>query len=1044
MSEVEKSGLINWFVNNPVAANLLMAFILIVGLVTANALRQEGFPPLPPKYITVSVTFESGSAAQAEKGIAMKIEDALQGLIGVKQIISESTAQGSTVTIEKQGDYPLSALLTAVKNRVDAIATFPGRAEKPIISAAQWHEHALWIQLFGPADETTLATLAREIRQALLRQPAIQKVAVHGLRKPEIEVTVDEQQLQAFNLSLPDVAEAISANSVTEVAGEIRNPQSTVTLSANQQRQQELDFAHIPLLNTPDGGELVLGDVAHIRDSYTQRTRHWMRFSGQPSVGLQIIMDNRSDINAITEQAHQTIQTIRTSGRLPMDVQIESWYDQSKFIQSRLSLMIENGVTGMALVFLVLALFLNLRIAFWVAMGLPVCFAGTFILMNDTLLDLSLNELTSFGLIIALGLVVDDAVVVGESVHTHHQRYGAHRQSTIQGVKRVATPTLFGILTTVAAFWPLGLVAGEMGKIFAQFAVIVVVCLSFSLLESKLILPAHLAPAAHPEKSPGTVARQRNIWKTVQTGVSQGLEVFTRWLYLPALKQALRYRYITLLTFIVFWLGSIALLSSGTVRYVFFPDVPGDTISGYFMLEDGAGYGLAEQHTDHIEQAIVRVNQAIMEAYNLDQPVIVKRQAYLQNDLIGEVTVELSPRSERPISTEEITQRWRAAVGSLEATDILKFVSSWVGAEDLRIELLADSTETLRTAGEAIKNHLQTLPGVTDIQDNLKPGIPQIQLTLSPVGRTLGLTQADLAKQIQYAYHGIEVQQFQRGSHEVKVWVRYPERLRGDITTLSEMRIRLPDARFVPLSVVATISESYGNSYITRIDNQRANFIVANVDKQITSPSAIIKILEDHTFPALLAAHPGLHIQLAGEAKEDAEASASLIKIFGLSLLLIYILLAVPLKSYSQPLLIMAAIPFGIMGAIVGHWIQGLPVSLLSLFGILALSGIVVNDSLLLVVRYNESRAQHKPIISALLEAGHNRLRAILLTSLTTFVGLLPLLRETSEQAQFLIPTAVSLAYGILFATTITLILIPILLAIQEDFLPDRRGADSI
>lgn len=1029
---IQGKGIIGWFTQNPVAANLLMLVILVLGLATLLSLRQEGFPSLPPKHVTVSVPFSSGSAVQAEEGIAIKVEETIQDVPGIKQMISESTAEGATVTIEKQSGHDLQQLLTDVKNRVDAIASFPSRAEKPVITATQWNDHAIWVQVFGESDRDTLQTLAGEIRLALLRQPAIHNVVTEGARRPEMSIEVDETRLQAYGLSLSQVAEAIANESLTDVSGQLRSEQGSLSITADRQGYFFSDFASIPLLTKADGSVIRLGDVTQVRDNYEQDDSRWMRFQGQPSIGLQVIMDNRGDINAIVEQANAVVDEWQRNGRLPVGIQVASWYDQSQFIQSRLALMVKNGVSGIALVILVLALFLNLRVAFWVAMGLPVCFAGTFLLMGENLLNLSINELTTFGLIIALGIVVDDAVVVGESIYASREQHGDTVSSTIHGVHRVAVPTIFGVLTTVAAFGPLALVTGELGQIFAQFAIIVVVCLLFSLMESKLILPAHLA---HIRTQRTSVVKNplTKGWSQLQRGVAYGMDYLRHQLYLPVLVQAVRYRYATLLVFIAVWVASIGLLTSGTVRYVFFPDVPGDVISGYFMLQEGAGHGLTRKHTETLENAIQTVNQELVEEYGLEQPVVANLQTYMQGDLVGEVTVELSSRELRPVTTNEIASRWRERVGSLEATEILKFVSTWISTEDLRIELLANDTEQLRSAGETLKSVLASLPGVEDIQDNLKPGAPQLRLTLTPEGHAMGLTTADLARQIQQAYYGFEVQRLQRGRDEVKVWVRYPQAQRSDSSTLAQARIRTPQGAVLPLFVVASIEEGYADSYITRIDGQRANFIVGNVDKQITSPNEVIGYLEQQVFPELRVNHPGLHIQLAGEAKEDAEATASMGKIFGLLLMLIYVLLAVPLKSYSQPLLIMAAIPFGIMGAIVGHWVQDLPVSLLSLFGILALSGIVVNDSLLLVARYNQLKAQGVKGMEALIEAGSSRLRAIILTSLTTFVGLFPLLQETSEQAQFLIPTVASLAYGILFATLISLILIPVLIRILED-----------
>ncbi|CAM2069283.1 Efflux RND transporter permease subunit [Sulfidibacter corallicola] len=1025
------NGLIAWFANNPVAANLLMVGIIVFGITTGMGLRKEGFPPLEPKNVNITVPFISGSPKQAEEGIAIKIEESLQGLTGIKKITTTSDGNGVTVQIERELDQDLTELLNDVKTAVDSIPNLPVRAENPIISEEKWEEHAIWVQIYGDADRHTMQRLARRVREDLLRLDTVDKVKFGGWRDPEIAIEVDEARLQAYGLTLADISQAVAGESLTELSGELRDEQGTVILKADRQSYQYRDFVDLVVATRTDGSRLHLGQVAEIHDEFAESPRAWMRFQGQPSIGLQVVMGERSDVTQIVEEVDELVAEWQANPSVPEGVAISTWFDTSHHMRERLATMFDNGLTGIFLVMLVLALFLNLRVAFWAAMGLPICFAGTVMLMGQGFMDLSLNDLTTFGFIIALGIVVDDAVVVGESVYTMRQQHGDSMKSTIRGVHRVAVPTLFGVLTTVAAFYPLTLIEGQMGQIFSQFAMIVVVCLLFSIVESKLILPAHLA---HVQTHGLPPARGLGaLWAKIQTAVGNGLGWFRERMYLPTLGVALRYRYASVLLFSCLFVLAIGLVTTGRVRSIFFPQIAGDVITVTMTLEEDAGYGLTERHARLIEERALQLNRELVESHGLDKPVITSLQTHMVDDHTAYLVAELSDREERPLGTLAVSERWEQAIGTPEGIRSLKFSSEWEGEEDLRVEILAEDQAQLKQVGAELVAELKKFVGVENVQHNLRDSQPRIQLTLTEEGRTRGLDTAALAAQIQQAYFGYEVQRVQRGKDEVKVRVRYPADRRSDPSDLADMRVRTPDGDVVPLSVVAELNSGYDVSEIQRLDGQRAAIITADVDKGVIAPAQVVDQLTVEQFPKLRAAHPGIFIRLAGEAQEDAETTASMMKMFMLSLLLIYVLLAVPLKSYVQPVIIMAVIPFGLVGAIAGHWINGLALTLLSSFGFLALCGVVVNDSLILVAAYNEYRAEGLTLKDALRAAGTRRLRAILLTSLTTFAGLFPLLQETSEQAQYLIPVATSLSYGVMFATFITLILVPVLVHIWED-----------
>ena len=1022
-----QKGWVAWFAGNPVAANLLMALILVAGVMTALNLRVEAFPPLPPNSVSVNVAYSSGSAKSSEEGVTIKIEEALQGVPGIKKISSTSDGSGSYVTVERSSGYDLNKLYRDVKNRVDGIATLPERAEKPVISREIYLEDAVSIHLYGTADQDALQETARNLRDQLLANPAIERINTNGRQTPEITIQVDEQQLQALGLTLSEIAQRVGASSLTEAGGELFSKDGSLVVKADQQRYRLREFEAILIKETADGQRLTLGDVAQVRDGYEQ-SAVMSRFNGERAIWLDVKMYNTSDIMQISEQVQKEVMGFRS--RLPDNIQVEVWNDQSHYIANRLTLLLDNSLMGILLVMFLLALFLNVRLAFWVGAGLPVIFAGAMLLMGPIFSNLSLNELTTFGFIIALGIVVDDAVVVGESIYSEREKRGATLQSTIRGAQRVTVPTVFGVLTTVVAFMALVLVEGEMGKIFSFFAYAAAFCLIFSLIESKLILPAHLA---HLKMDSGQSRNPISAgWGWLQANVHRGLSYFTRKVYRPFIHRMLKLRYATVIIAIALFIVVIGMVPSGKIRAVFFPDIPSNFITVEMTLEDQAGYGLVQAQAIEVEAIAARVNEALQAEYQLQQPPIPQLMT-LTTETGATIIAGLSPRDARPFGTQAVADRWQEQIGPLEGVRKLKFITSWEGEADISIELRAQDAETLKAAGKQVREALAQYSGVSGIQNSMKAGQAQIDLKLRPEGQAMGLTTAMLAQQIQQAYQGYEVQRIQRGRDEVKVKVRYPDEQRQRIDDLNNARVRTADGRVVPLSTVAELSSRYVATEIERIDRSRVAVITADLDKSVASPGEILASLDAELFGQLKLDYRDLKIHLGGEAQEEAETTNSLKGAFIVALIAIYALLAIPLKSYVQPLLIMTAIPFGIIGALLGHWLHDVPLSILSMFGILALSGVVVNDSLLLISRYNESRADGRPVKLALVDAGCSRMRAIILTSVTTYAGLVPLIWETAENAQFLIPAAIAMGYGILFATLITLVLIPALLLISED-----------
>ena len=1020
-------GLVGWFAANSVAANLLMAFILIVGAVSAMNLRKESFPVIAPNEITVSVFYDSGSARQAEENIAVKIEETLQNVSGIRKTTSTSTATGTTVTIEARSGVNINQLLNDVKAEVDAIPTLPARAERPVIRAQQWDEHAVWIQVFGDADQTLLQRAADDIRQRLLNEPTISKVSVSGRQNPEITIEVNEAELQAYDLTLADVSRVIAAESFTEVGGSLRSGDAIIHLKADQQRYRYRDFANIVVMSLDDGSRVRLSDVATITDGFDTSPHTWMRFAGKPSVGLQILMGAGDDIVTVVEKVGQVVEAWRASPGRPPSVEVTTWNDRSESILNRLSTLFSSGFGGLLLVIAILTLFLNLRVAFWVAMGLPICFAGAMIVMGDTFVGVSLNELTTFGFIMAMGIIVDDAIVVGENIHTHRIRHGQSLQSTVNGVREVSVPTIFGALTTVAAFGSLMLVEGEFGQIFALFGVVVAAALVFSIIESKLILPAHLTPVSVAEPNP------RHPIEWLRTRVDRGLQAFKTRYFIPLLRAALHYRYAALLLFAAALICTMAMVANGTIRSVFFPSIPTNVIIASFGIEQDGSYALTEAALNRIEEEAHIINQSLTDEFGLDLPVIRNIRAQMTDDLTGEVLVELSDPASRTIGASAIANRWRTVVGLPEGVRYLTIASDEGAPEGLMIELGADNARTLNEAALSVLAELEATPGVLDISHNVSAGVPQIKLTLTDAGRALGMSAQDLAEQVQQAFFGFETQRIQRGIDEIRVRVRYPDEARRNLTDLWKMRVRTPAGNVVPLDTVATPTTSFPTPETSRLRGRSVATIFADVDLAVSTPARVIATFEAGVFQTLRSTYPGLSIDLGGEAEEADTIIASLIQVAVLAMMMIYTLIAIPLKSYLQPIVIMIVIPFGFIGAVLGHALHGLPISLLSMFGLIALTGVVVNDALLLLYRYNQIKEHHENMTAALLATSSDRLRAIVLTSITTFAGLLPLMAQPSEQAQYLKPAAASLAYGILIATAITLLLIPVLIRVGED-----------
>nr|WP_242441559.1 efflux RND transporter permease subunit [Vibrio tasmaniensis] len=1025
-NNLKTHGVIAWFVHNPVAANLLMVLIIVAGGFSVIQSRVESFPSLPPTNITVSVEYQSGSARSAEESIAIKIEDSLLGVEGIKQIHSSSNSDGATVTITKLSGYSLDKLQQDVKSVVDAIGDLPSEAKKPVITRQADLEEVVSINLFGDVPIGALQRYLDELRHKLLDSPLIQKVDYIGRKSQQVSIEIDEAKLQAFSLTMEQIVSQIRAESLTQTAGQLKGSQGTLVLKADQQHRSAKEFASLPIKRTATGQTILLSDVAHIELGFDD-DGIITRYNGHPSVGLKVKMYGQSNINQLAQETKSIVDAYQLT--LPNGIHLTQWNDQSEPIKNRLSLLLKNSAQGIALVVILLALLLNIRVAFWVAVGLPVTFAGAMVLMGDSFFGLTLNELTTFGFIMALGIVVDDAVVIGESIYEQREKHGASVESTIAGTQKVATPTTFGVLTTIVAFMSLSLIEGELGKIFAQFAMAATFCLIFSLIESKLILPAHLARVKmEPTSAWGIPA----VWHYIQQRVLRGFKYITWHLYKPCLQLAIRYRYAVICGFFSLCILVGGSLITGKLKSVFFPEISTNFITIELAFEDDTGYGLVQRETLKVEQMAASLNDSLVKQYALSVPPIQSVLVETTNNS-SQIIVGLSSNTQRPISAGAIAKEWQSMVPTLEGIDSANFLADMISDKAISIELRSQNEATISNATRELTDHLNNVQGVHGIKSSLANTQAQIDIKVNEMGLTMGLTTSNLLQQLNMAYQGYEVQQFQKGSHEIKVKIQYPRAKRQTLDNLKYAQIRLSNGKLVPLNAVANISTRYVSKNIERMNRNRVNVITADVDKTIASPEEIINKLDSDLFKRLQNKYRDLNIVLSGQQQEQEQISNSLYSVFAIALIGIYALLAIPLNSYFQPLLIMCTIPFGIVGALMGHLIQGIPISILSLFGMLALTGVVVNDSLLLISRFNTKIMSGDTMYEALIESGTGRLRAIVLTSATTYFGLVPLLSETSPQAQFLIPAATSMGYGILFATVITLLLVPVLLMVQQD-----------
>ena len=1031
-------GIMAWFVLNPIPANLLMIVILVLGFISLLTIRIEGWPPLPANSISITVPFQGGSPEELEQAVALRVEKSLNGLAGIKSMYTEIQSDSSITSVTAVDGYSLSRLKEGIKSRIDSISDFPNFAEQPVITEELDINHVLSIEVYGDIDYSVLRQNALRIRDELLAIDGIDKITTEGAFSPEISVELKQAVMQQFGISLRETADAIQQQSINLLGGHIETNSNNIRVYSETQGYFAEDFANLPIILPKKSGEitdietgnLLLKDIANITETYAQQNS-FRRFQGKDSIQLNLELLNNGSITMAAELAKAKVKALNQTSWLPESISIDIWNDESSSISDRLQLMGNNGLIGIVLVFIILLLFLDFHIALWVAVGIPVSFAGTMAFMGPELFNLSINQLTTFGFIIALGIVVDDGIIIGESIHSAKNSSPEARknpiQSTILGAKQVAMPATFGVLTTIAAFFPLTLVVGSLGQLFAQIVWVVIIFLCFSLIESKWILPSHLAYRKTHNTSPNILIKK--ITK-IRKWVNKLLQNFVHNSYQPFALFILRHRYNALCGFIAFFLIIVSFIPSGVIKSDIFPDIEDDYIQTVIKLENGLSAGDIKKITSTIELAMQVMNQDLQKELNLDTLPILYQETL--NDGVNriEISAQIISGSARNFSKQDIIQEWRKRLSSIPSIKSTSFEEQ-DDDSDIFIAILGKDFSQLDQAAKELMQTISSYKGVVDLRSSFEGGELAVEIELLTSAYPLGFTQKNVTDQIRDALYGFEAQRIQRGSDEITVMVRRSLSERNQIQDLNNFQLESPNGELVPLSSVVQFKSKKALSRILRYKKQRVVIVYGSINDQVADDDLEQKI--ENAVTENQALYPNIEFKSAGEEKEEGIVLNSLIKSFLLGLLLIYILLAIPLKSYYKPLVIMAAIPFGIIGAILGHWLVGIPFTLLSFFGVLALNGIVINDSLVLASRFNQIKQKTKNSITAAIEAGSSRFRAIILTSVTTFVGLAPILLEKSEQAQIIIPMAVSVAFGVLFATLVTLLIIPILLCISDD-----------
>ena len=1058
------NAMISWFARNSVAANLLMVFIILMGVNgIVNRLPVEVFPDFAPDEVQIRVTYRGATPEQMEESIVIPLENAVADLPGVEEIQSSASEGRCTIEVEVESGHDPRDVLDDVKSRVEAVSGLPEGIEPPEVKVDESLHEVVTLILHGDMSEYDLYKLGERVRDEAGRLDGISRVRLRGLRSYEISIEISEQILREHRLTLKDVADAVSNSAVDIPGGAIRARNGELLLRTEGRAFDKAAFDKIIVQAREDGSHLTLGEIATVRDGF-EENRVVMRFNGKRCAVVHVARTGSQNALKIERTVQQYLTELKP--QLPEGVSIDIWNNRADIIKKRLVTLNDSAFMGIGCIIVLLGLFLRPAVAFWVCLGVPIAFMGSFAMMPY--LGVTINLFTLYGFIIVLGILVDDAIVTSERIHAYQQGGGTGLDGAIKGAQEVATPVIFGVLTTIIAFVPLLLVEGRRGQIFAQIPLVVIPCLLFSLVESKLILPAHLS-----HLSTGKPPRERlSVLARIQRWFADGLEWGIDHLYRPLLASASTHRYVTLSLFIGAAIIICSYSYSGRLKMIYFPPIDADYATTRLVMPEGTPYEVTEDKLQKMIDEAHNLKAAYTGTYHNPETGEAESRSLVQHIIttvggqniagvrgsassgvanLGEVQIQLMPPEDRvhfedtkfhEIKTRALTAEWRRNIGVIEgAQEVTTRAVIGRTRDPIAIKLAmpalntsAETTDALAHVSGTIQNELETYQGLFDIHDSFQRTKEEVRPVLKPDALQRGLTRAMIGRQVQGGFFGHEAQRIQRGQNQVRVMVRYPLIERETLASLENMHIRTPEGTSMPLTAVADLEMAESFPSIRRTDLARTLYVVADADKY--DPTLDLEKIRDDMAPKvaqLVSGHPGMSHEFVGEGRERRESFAAL-KLGGVIIILgIYAMLAIPFKSYSQPLIVMGIIPFSIMGALLGHMIMDVPFSIMSAFGLLAMAGVVVNDSLVMVHYINLKRAEGLPLMEAVRNAGGARFRPILLTSLTTFVGILPTMFEKSTQAQFVIPMGISLAWGVLFATFITLILVPISYLILED-----------
>lgn len=1020
-------GIIAWFSRNSVAANLLMIFILVGGLLTIQTINKQMFPQVKINWISYNAPYPGAAPQEVEEGITIKIEEALETIQGLKRVITYSNRNFSNGWFEVELDYDPQVVLEEVKSAIDSISSFPDGMERIKVEREKFRQEVMYLSLYGDLSNSELKELGRKVHNEIQQLPMVNISELYSGLAYEISIEVSKDKLREYGLSFNSIANAVRNYSRNMSAGQIRAENGYINLRVENQAYRGHEFEQIPVVTLADGTRIVLGEIATINDGFEEGLQY-SKFNGENSVTLFIGAADNQSITGIAEVVKKYVEN--KSETLPQGVKLETWVDMTYYLEGRLNMMVDNMKSGAVLVFIMLALFLRVRLAFWVMMGLPVCFLGTLLVMPLEFVNVTINVISLFAFILVLGIVVDDAIVMGESAHDEIEEHGHSTDNVIRGVKRVAMPATFGVLTTIAVFLPFLFGEGPSSAFGKAIGSVVILCLIFSLIESKLILPAHLVKMKMKAFNP------RNPIDRLRAWIDVNLKKFIDNYYSPALAVFIEYRYAILMFFISLMLISAGLFSGGFVRFVGQPKIPHDFPRVTVEMNVDASEKATLDTLLNIQGVINRIDRDIEAKYG--NSMISDMQVDLRTRTSGQLMVKLVVPELRPINTFELADLWREAIPNYPGVKSFTIGDNLFGGGrddgDIAFRLESKNDAQLLAAAKELKLKLNSLKGIGDVNDSRQTSAKEVQFALKPLAYSLNLSLADIASQVGYSFYGLEAQRILRDTEEIKVMVRYPLEQRSSVGHVDDVMIQAPNGAELPLSELATITLQEGVTRIRRENGNRTINVWASVDAEQVEPFKVANDIRDNFIPDLLRKYPQVQSEVTGSIQEEMESADSQLRDFVISSMIIFSLLAIPLKSYSQAMMIMVVIPFGIIGAVLGHFILGMDLSALSVMGILAAAGVVVNDSLVMVDYVNNARKRGVRLKDAVMHAGNKRFRAIMLTSITTFIGLVPIIFfEVSAQAQIVIPMAVSLAFGVLFATIVTLVLIPCLYLIVED-----------